>query len=178
MKAWTLVESRDVLKDEWLHVSASKVITAGGVCLDPFYRIHQRDWVIVLGQTEQGSWVLVRQYRFGADAVFWEFPAGTLEPGEELLQAAQREMLEETGYGEGNWELLGSYFVNPAHCTNSFHVFLAQNLVAVSEPHWDEGEEMEVQVLEGKEFQRLLESGDFCNPHHLCAYFNYLRRVQ
>lgn len=178
MDRWKILQSHTVLQDSWIHVSASKVQTSDGVILDPFYRIHPKDWVIVLGQDMEGKWILVKQYRFGADDFFWEFPAGTMEEGEDPLGTAQREMLEETGFGAGDWSWLCTHYVNPANATNRFHAFWAQNLQKIQEPQWDHGEEMEVHLLEDEEFKRLLDQGEFANPHHLCAYFKWLRNLK
>jgi len=72
--------------------------------------------------------LLERQYRHAAADRLWELPAGSLDPGEEPLRAAKRELLEETGYSAAKWQKALYFFVSPGFLTESMHVFLATGL--------------------------------------------------
>jgi ADP-ribose pyrophosphatase len=72
--------------------------------------------------------LLERQYRHAAGQRLWELPAGSLEPGENKLAAAKRELLEETGYTAGKWERALFFYVSPGFLSESMQVFLARGL--------------------------------------------------
>ncbi len=72
--------------------------------------------------------LLVRQYRLPAEKYLWELPAGKLDPGEKPLQAAKRELAEETGYKARTWKNLSSFWVSPGYVQEKMTIFLATNL--------------------------------------------------
>jgi ADP-ribose pyrophosphatase len=76
----------------------------------------------------QGDVILVRQYRLPAQEALLEIPAGGVDGGESVEEAAQRELQEETGYRAGRLERLTGFFVSPGYCTEMIHVFLATDL--------------------------------------------------
>lgn len=72
--------------------------------------------------------LLVRQYRLPADAYLWELPAGRLDPGEKPLQAAKRELVEETGYRARTWKKLVSFYASPGYVQERMTIFVATDL--------------------------------------------------
>jgi ADP-ribose pyrophosphatase len=95
--------------------------------------------VVVIAMDEEGRVALVRQYRHAIKRFLLEFPAGGLEPGEEPLSTAQRELAEEVGLQAARWTPLGSFFSSPGFANEALHVFLAQDLrPAHAEPDEDE----------------------------------------
>lgn len=83
--------------------------------------------------------LLERQYRHAARARLWELPAGSLDPGEEPLPAAKRELLEETGYSAGKWQKALYFYASPGFLTESMQVYLATDLKkGVAQPEEDE----------------------------------------
>ena len=83
--------------------------------------------------------LLERQYRHAAGARLWELPAGSLEPDEDKLAAAKRELMEETGYAARKWEKALYFYVSPGFLTESMQVFLAQGLTkGKAQPEDDE----------------------------------------
>ncbi len=83
--------------------------------------------------------LLERQYRHAAGARLWELPAGSLDPGENPLSAAKRELLEETGYTAKKWKLAMFFYVSPGFLTESMQVYLATGLnKGVAQPEDDE----------------------------------------
>src|SRR5690242_16354439 len=72
--------------------------------------------------------LLVRQYRLPAEKYLWELPAGRLDPGETPLQAAKRELAEETGYRARTWKKLVTFFASPGYVQEKMTIFQATNL--------------------------------------------------
>lgn len=102
------------------------------------------DWVNVIALTPDHRLVLVRQFRFGIDDFSLEIPGGVMEPGEDPLAAAQRELREETGYTGRGARRLGGVHPDPAIMNNVCHLVLVEDVERTSELEWDHDEEIEV----------------------------------
>jgi ADP-ribose diphosphatase len=110
--------------------------------------LETRDWVNVVARTEAGRYLVVRQYRFGTEHVTVEIPGGVIEPEESPLEAAKRELREETGHEAPRWTSLGSVEPNPAFHDNLCHHFLADGARRIGDLDLDPGEDIVVDELE------------------------------
>lgn len=118
------------------------------------------DWVNVIALTEDGEVVTVEQHRFGTRSATIEVPGGMVDPGEEPMEAARRELLEETGFASDRWTSLGSVAPNPAFLTNRCHHFLAEGAVQRAEPSLDGGEDIVVRLVPLCELSDRIRSGE------------------
>jgi ADP-ribose pyrophosphatase len=109
-----------------------------------FVVAHAPDWVNVVAVTPDRKIVLVRQFRFGSNALSLEVPGGAIEEGEDPVAAGLRELLEETGYGGGTVRPLGRVRPNPAIMDNWCHFVLVEGAVPTGPINWDTDEEIEV----------------------------------
>lgn len=121
--------------------------------------LETRDWVNVLARTGEGRFVVVRQYRFGTRHVTTEIPGGVVDPGEEPLAAAQRELREETGYTAERWTYLGRVEPNPAFHDNLCHHYLAEGARRTHPQELDAGEDIVVTTLSGDQLTRAIREG-------------------
>jgi len=117
------------------------------------------DWVNVVALTPDQQLVMVRQFRFGADEVTLEIPGGMVDPGEAPVQAAQRELREETGYQASRWTSLGFTSPNPAFIRNRLHCFLAEGCERVGDQQQDAGEHIEVELHPASAIEAMIASG-------------------
>jgi ADP-ribose pyrophosphatase len=106
-----------------------------------------------------GRVLLVRQYRTAAQRVLLEIPAGTLEPGEDPLEAAARELQEETGYRPGRLVRLGAEYTAPGYTSELIHLFLATEL-ETARLEADDDEFIEVVSLPFEEALRRVVAGE------------------
>ena len=136
-----LVSSRTVYRGPVFTVTTDHVQEPGGVRVRRDV-IHHSGSVVVLAVDDSGATarvLLERQYRHAATDYLWELPAGRIDPGEQELQAAKRELLEETGYTAAKWSRILKFYASPGFVAETMSVFLATGLRAgEAQPEEDE----------------------------------------
>ncbi|HVP81196.1 MAG TPA: NUDIX hydrolase [Thermodesulfobacteriota bacterium] len=148
----------------WVAVYQEQVQLPSGRVLDDFYRVECRDFVAVVASTATDHLVMVRCYKHGMGEVVLSVPAGYMEQGETPLTAAQRELLEETGYAAAEWKQLGSFVVDGNRYCNTMHLFLAKEVQWVKPCNTDETEEVQVELVSSRWVAEAIRKGEI---HHL-----------
>ncbi|HJX82778.1 MAG TPA: NUDIX hydrolase [Candidatus Angelobacter sp.] len=126
-----VISSQTVFKGRVFNVVSDQIEEPGNVVVKRQVVRHPGA-IVVLAVDDSGREprvLLERQYRYAANARLWELPAGRIEPGETKLDAAKRELLEETGYSAANWQPALSFYASPGFLDEVLHVFLAQGLI-------------------------------------------------
>jgi 8-oxo-dGTP pyrophosphatase MutT (NUDIX family) len=139
-----------------------------------FTLVGAKDWAIVvpLVAGDKGpEVVMVRQYRHGNDSLSLEFPGGVVERGEAPEAAVRRELEEETGYRAGRVLHAGTVSPNPAFLENSYHVYVAFDLVADGRVSLDEHEEIDVELLPLEEVRAKMGTGECANAMMAAGLF-------
>ncbi len=113
---------------------------------------------VMMAVDEKKRVLLVRQYRLPAEKYLWELPAGRLDPGEKPLQAARRELAEETGYRARTWTKLASFWVSPGYVQERMTIFLATDLTEGQATPMDD-EQIESRWFTRKEMTEMIHSG-------------------
>jgi 8-oxo-dGTP pyrophosphatase MutT (NUDIX family) len=168
---WQVLESRYSYRDRWLSVRSDTVRVPNGTILSPYHTIEFPEWVCVIALTPAREVVLIEEYRHGIERFSVELPCGTPDdPGEDVLAATRRELLEETGYAAEEWHALGSSSANTARQNNRVHSFLALDARKVAEQALDPGEMIRVHLVPWIKFVADLAEGRLEIPGlHLAA---------
>ena len=129
--------------------------------------------VVILPRVARDRYILIRQFRFAVRKRLWEFPAGGIEPGESLKQAASRELIEEVGLKPRHLRKLLHFYPTPGISGEIMHLFLAEGLnPAVGFP--DEDEEIEKKIFSLAEIARMIRAGVINDAKTILGYF-YLK---
>ena len=129
-------------------------------------------------RSKKDPWVVMeRQYRHAAGRYLWELPAGKLDPGEEPMAGAQRELEEETGYRAKKWKLLIDYWASPGFLGESMKVYLAEGLVA-GEAHPEEDEHIEFRLVKLSEVLKKIAKGEIQDGKTLVSTLLYARKLK
>jgi len=134
--------------------------------------IESPDWVNVVALTETGQVLLIRQYRAGTQTITTEIPGGTVDEGETPLDAARRELAEETGYEADAWEMIGRVHPNPAFQTNTTYTFLARGARRTREQRLDDTESIDVEERRLDDIPQMVADGTITHALVVCAFFH------
>lgn len=161
-RAWRVLGSQVILSlPPWLTIECEQVELPSGRVLADFYCIQSPDFVTIVPLTAAGEFVLVRGYKHGVRRETLSVPAGLIDAGEAPLAAAQRELLEETGYAASDWEPMGSFVVDGNRGNGTMHAFLARAARQVAAPRDDDTEELQVECLTRVQVVQALRKGAF-----------------
>ena len=140
---WRRRSSTYLIESPHLRIRSDEVELPNGVVLPNYYVRESLGFVMIFALTPAREVVLVRQYRYGIDEVIIELPAGSIDPGEDPLACAQRELTEETGYTAARWEPLCVVPAEPVRSNSYVHAFLAFDAVRTHPQNLDAAEAME-----------------------------------
>jgi ADP-ribose pyrophosphatase len=158
------LSSKTVYQGKVFWVTTDEVLEPGGIRARRDVVRHNGSVVILAIDARKNpddpDVMLIRQYRHAAGQFLLELPAGRIEPGEKLMPAAKRELLEETGYRAKKWSRLVQYYASPGFVAESMDILLAEDLVhAPGEGTPDEDEHIEVHPTPLSEAVRLALTG-------------------
>lgn len=142
--------------------------------IHPFYVLKAPEWINMIPLTEKNEIILVEQYRVGVDETTLELPGGMVDPGESPLEAAKREMVEETGYTSDEWKLIGKTSSNPAILNNFTHLFVAKNCEYTGSNSPDGSEDIKVHKMPLDDFLDLVRNGTVHHAIVLAAVAQFL----
>jgi ADP-ribose pyrophosphatase len=171
-----VLSSEVVFECPLFRVLHDKLIEPGG---HPSERevIRHNGSVVILAldgsKNKKNPWIVMeRQYRHAANQFLWELPAGKIEPGEDPLAGAKRELAEETGYSAKKWKPLVEYYASPGFLGERMKVFLAEGLVA-GDARPEEDEQIELRLVRLSDVLRMIEKGAILDGKTLSSVLLY-----
>ena len=149
------------------------VVLPNGTEIPEFYVLEYPDWVNIIAVTADGEFVMIRQYRHGIDQTRYELVAGCVDPGEDPLTAAKRELYEETGFGGGEWRKISVISGNPSTTTNWTHCYVAEGVERVGSQHLETSEDISVHLLSADEVRWLLDHDEIKQAMMVAPLWKY-----
>lgn len=176
LRAWQVLTDNSLISQRWLEVREQRVRLSNGHEIEQFHLIQGPSWAGVLCLTADGHVVMVRQYRHGLGAPSLELPAGVIDAAETPLEAARRELREETGFSAPELVPLLHVAPEPARNTTHAHFFFARGGERVTELALDSSEELEVVLIPVPELLELVDQGVIMHAAHIGAILLAARR--
>ncbi len=161
MKPWDIIRREELIDaSPYLKLYRETVRLENDELIDDYYTIDQSDFVVVFALVTRGEILAIRHYKHGAKRINLGLPAGYVEKGEAPLDAAQRELLEETGYRAESWTPLGSYVVDGNRGCGHVHVFFATGLALYQAANPDDLETIILEKIPLDKVPDLLANGE------------------
>ncbi|MDR1171042.1 MAG: NUDIX hydrolase [Bacteroidales bacterium] len=174
-KNWKVLKSEYLYREPWFTVRKERVELPNGYQIPSYYVLEYPDWVNVIAITREKQFVFIRQYRHGLGQVNFELCAGVCEKEDATpLISAKRELLEETGYGNGIWREHMIISPNPSTHTNLTHCFLAEEVEKIDRQHLENSEDLSVHLLSFEEVKQLLYAGEIKQALMAAPLWKYL----
>jgi 8-oxo-dGTP pyrophosphatase MutT (NUDIX family) len=178
--SWQVLSSRKVLDTPFLKIRCERVGLPDGTIIPDYYIIENFGWVGIVPITEDGYFIINKQYKHGIGLEVLEFPAGGIDEYEhDPLQAAHRELMEETGYSVSpdHIELLAHMLANPTNAVTRVWWYLARNVRKTGSQKIDPSEVIENILITPQELLELLHSGRFLVQGQIAAAYLALERL-
>lgn len=174
-KPWLTLDSTYLHQRPWLTLRQDVVQLSSGRTIDDYYVQEFPAWVNVVAITTDREMVLIRQYRHGLGEVYYELPAGVHDgPEESLMEAAKRELREETGYSGGVWSLWMELSPNPATQNNISYSFLAEGVERNHEQSLDPTEEITVHLIPLEHLPSIVLERGMIQALHVAPLLKYM----
>ncbi len=156
---WKILESEIVFKNHHFEIEKDKCQKSDGKIIDNYYTINRANVVVIAAFTKNKEIILIKQYRHPVKDIDHELPAGYIDNGENIETAAERELLEETGYKAEKLIHLKTTYASAGTMNNNVYFFIGINAKKIQEQNLDETEELTVEVLKWQEALELSEAG-------------------
>ena len=173
-KEWETINTKYIIRNKWINVRKDYVRLPKGALVEDYYILEYPDWVTVIAITAEGNYVIERQYRHGIKKTCYEICGGAVEKDEDILKAAQRELMEETGYGGGEWVLFTKTAPNPAAMTNICYTFLAKGVYKTGEQTLERTEDIDICEMTEEELLEVMKNGEIIQGDMLSPLWQWM----
>jgi len=165
-----IVDSKEVYNCKLFRVTEDKAVDPKNGFEIKRSVVRHAGSAVMIAMDDKKRILLVRQYRLPAADYLWELPAGKVDDGEKPLQAAKRELAEETGYKARKWTKLVSFFASPGYVQERMTIFLATDLIQGAATPMDD-EQIETRWFKRKELGQLIRDGKIDDGKTIIGYY-------
>ncbi|HLH03785.1 MAG TPA: NUDIX hydrolase [Bryobacteraceae bacterium] len=164
-----IISSKEVFKNKLFTITDEVATDPDG------FEIHRNTVrhpgsAVMLAFDDRKRILLVKQFRLPAGQELWELPAGRLDPGESSLEAARRELREETGYTAASWKKLVTFWPSPGYVGEKMDIYLAKELTAGKQELMDD-ERIQIQWFDWLEVGAMIRRGDILDGKTIIGYY-------
>ena len=172
-RPWKVLSSEYLAKRPWFTVRCESVELPTGAIVPNWYIFEFPNWVNVIAITKEGEFVMISQYRHALGQTRYELVAGCCEQGETAEESARRELLEETGYGGGEWQQFMVTSANPTNHNNLTYTFLATGVERITGQNTEAGEDIELHLMSRDQVLELLREDEILQCLHAAPLWKY-----
>jgi ADP-ribose pyrophosphatase len=164
-----IISSKEILKNKLFTITEEVAHDSDGFEIKRNIVRHPGS-AVMMAVNDERQILLVRQFRLPAEQELWELPAGRLDPGEDSLTAAKRELREETGCQAINWEKLISFWPSPGYVGEKMDIFLATGITEGKQEPMDD-ERIHIQWFAANEMAAMIHRGEIQDGKTLIGYY-------
>lgn len=172
---WKVIESEYIHQRPWLTVRKETLEMPDGRIVSEYYVLEYPNWVNIIAITKQKEYILVKQYRHGIEETCMELCAGVCEKEDiSPLVSAQRELMEETGYGGGRWTEFMRVAPNASATNNYSYCFIAEDVEKMGDQSLDQSEDLTVHLFTYDQVKEILEQGKIIQATMAAPLWKYV----
>ena len=168
-----LISSKKITSNRIFTVTRDRAVDPDGFEIERAI-VRHRGSAVMMAVDGKKRILLVRQYRLPVRKFLWELPAGTVDPGEQPLQTARRELVEETGYRARKWTKLAEFYPSPGFLSEKMTIYLATGLTAGEARPMDD-ERIVTRWFTAKEIDEMIRSGKIMDAKTNVGFLRWKR---
>jgi len=170
MKPWERLDRTTLVDTPFLKVYSDKIRLPNGSPIDDYTVVKKRDIVVIVATDEDNKLITFKEYKYAANEMLLTLPAGQIDKGESAKAAAERELLEETGYTGNDFEVVNILNEYPTKDLHTLTVVRARNVRLTSTVHHEETENIgDIQLMTISELKASIKNGDWKTTGALAA---------
>lgn len=172
----TQIESKLLYEGRIFNLYKDKVLLPNNNYSHREYLVHPKS-VVIVPLFSNRDIILIKQYRYSVKDVFIELPAGKVDPGEKIEQAAMRELLEETGYDAQQLKWMNQFYPCAGYSNEEMHLYIAEDL-SLKKQALDDDEFVQPMIVSYKEALKLVETGQITDLKTIASIYHIRKYVQ